>query len=586
MDFLNRFSKLRLGRFSLVAGLMVALGLAAGLSRPREAADDIMPKLGLKSGELITIDQAQMGKSEMAIQMNGQDYVIDYTFQSIRSKQFRLMVQQENGELVEQVAPAVNTIRGTLKGVKGSRVVGCINEDGCCAKIQFPSGEHCYMEPVSRVTNDPAFTGVHVVYTEDDVIPSEGQCGTATNLAEAEAEQNLEGTPRTARSTVLQECELTLDSDFEYFSIFGSVNATLTRMELIINIMNDQYESEVGIRHTVVTAVVRQTANTPYTETDSSDLLNQLRNEYRFTGFDGDLCHLFTGKNLDGTTVGLAFVGSVCSNNSGYGLSQNLNGVSRMTDLVAHEIGHNWNQSHCSCVDHTMNARLTGANDFNDTITVPRLIAYRDTRRCLDSITSPANDDWVNRSSIANADFSVTGSNIAATTEADEQNLLEVGSSVWWSVNADEDGTVTIDTSGSDFDTQLYIYEFVPGGDLRNLILIDENDDINFDANNIQSEVTFDVAAGTQYAIRVGGFRDDESIGDGSEGNVVLNGVFTPTPILLGDVNLDRQVDFSDIGPFILILSNDGFQAEADTDQNEVVDFSDIAPFIVILNGT
>ena len=57
----------------------------------------------------------------------------------------------------------------------------------------------------------------------------------------------------------------------------------------------------------------------------------------------------------------------------------------------------------------------------------------------------------------------------------------------------------------------------------------------------------------------------------------------TADPILLGDVNLDGEVDFSDIAPFIVLLANGRFQAEADIDVNGTVNFDDIAPFIRIL---
>ena len=53
---------------------------------------------------------------------------------------------------------------------------------------------------------------------------------------------------------------------------------------------------------------------------------------------------------------------------------------------------------------------------------------------------------------------------------------------------------------------------------------------------------------------------------------------------LLGDVNIDGVVDFFDISPFIDLLSNQEFQAEADFDQNEVVDFFDISGFILALS--
>ena len=112
-----------------------------------------------------------------------------------------------------------------------------------------------------------------------------------------------------------------------------------------------------------------------------------------------------------------------------------------------------------------------------------------------------------------------------------------------------------------------------------------KNDDIDFDADNIQSEVAFPVTAGTRYAIRVGGFRDSESIGDGSEGNIVLSGEFVPSPVLLGDINLDGVVSFADIGPFITILGGAPYQVEADTNEDDVVSFGDIGPFIAILGN-
>ena len=60
----------------------------------------------------------------------------------------------------------------------------------------------------------------------------------------------------------------------------------------------------------------------------------------------------------------------------------------------------------------------------------------------------------------------------------------------------------------------------------------------------------------------------------------------TVTPLtLLGDVNLDGSVNFLDIAPFIAVLANEGFQAEADIDQTGVVNFLDIARFIELLSS-
>jgi len=53
--------------------------------------------------------------------------------------------------------------------------------------------------------------------------------------------------------------------------------------------------------------------------------------------------------------------------------------------------------------------------------------------------------------------------------------------------------------------------------------------------------------------------------------------------VLKGDVDMDGDIDFSDIAPFIAVLQSGVFQAEADVDCSTVVDFADIPAFIALL---
>lgn len=52
---------------------------------------------------------------------------------------------------------------------------------------------------------------------------------------------------------------------------------------------------------------------------------------------------------------------------------------------------------------------------------------------------------------------------------------------------------------------------------------------------------------------------------------------------VLGDTNLDGEVNFFDIEPFIGILSSNVFLEQADCNQDGVVNFLDISAFIAIL---
>jgi hypothetical protein len=53
----------------------------------------------------------------------------------------------------------------------------------------------------------------------------------------------------------------------------------------------------------------------------------------------------------------------------------------------------------------------------------------------------------------------------------------------------------------------------------------------------------------------------------------------------VGDINMDGLVDFSDIPPFIALLTSGSYQSEADCNFDGMVDFSDIGPFIYILTN-
>jgi len=53
--------------------------------------------------------------------------------------------------------------------------------------------------------------------------------------------------------------------------------------------------------------------------------------------------------------------------------------------------------------------------------------------------------------------------------------------------------------------------------------------------------------------------------------------------ILLGDCDLDGEVDFADVPAFVDVLVSRSFLAEADADQDGDVDFRDIFPFVGIL---
>ena len=59
----------------------------------------------------------------------------------------------------------------------------------------------------------------------------------------------------------------------------------------------------------------------------------------------------------------------------------------------------------------------------------------------------------------------------------------------------------------------------------------------------------------------------------------------TEPNVLLGDVNLDGEVNLLDVQPFVDIITDNGFQAEADVNQDGSVDLLDVAEFVLLLTG-
>ena len=137
---------------------------------------------------------------------------------------------------------------------------------------------------------------------------------------------------------------------------------------------------------------------------------------------------------------------------------------------------------------------------------------------------APANDMFANRIVLNGTNIVLTGSNVGATRETGEPYHANTtgGLSIWWSWTAPTNGTVTISTYGSSFDTLLGVYR---GSSVSGLTELASNDD-DPDGYDYTSKVVFDVGANQVCQIAVDGYAGDY-------GNVVLSvqlGPLLPPP--------------------------------------------------------
>jgi hypothetical protein len=161
----------------------------------------------------------------------------------------------------------------------------------------------------------------------------------------------------------------------------------------LLNAVDGLYSEQVGVSVRMVELQLLQT-DQGLTSTNPSLLLDQLTD---LTGSGAianpGLVHLLTGKNLDGSTVGIAYLDVLCNQRWGAGLSEIRRGsMAANTVLLAHELGHNFgaphdNQSGSACAatpsGYVMSPSLNNGSDEFSQCSLAQMEPEIASARCL-----------------------------------------------------------------------------------------------------------------------------------------------------------------------------------------------------------
>ena len=352
--------------------------------------------MGLAECEVISLgvsDVSVGGVFTINVAIGEEQMVVDFVPHNIRGSGYELV--EDRGDELVAVDPGVfRTVRGIIRSHDEAVVRGSLLDDGLHCVLRMPDGAIHWIEPVAEhIEGFPE--DLHVLYNNDAIPPSGGTCGTPSPVVGPVAQQ-----PEAPSSFLggIYCAELACDADYEYYQSYGSSSSSVqNRIELIINTINAQYESQTGIRHDVTQILVRTSSSDPYTSNNYDTLLCQFITEWTNNqGVSRDVAHLFTGRELSGSVIGVAAdIGDICDINGScsgqifmdgaYCLAQSdcCGSLGCATDLTAHELGHLWMGSHCSCTNNTMNSYLTCANSFSSA-TINDIISHRNSRTCLE----------------------------------------------------------------------------------------------------------------------------------------------------------------------------------------------------------
>lgn len=206
-----------------------------------------------------------------------------------------------------------------------------------------------YIEPVYHFVQG-AKRGDFVIYNEADIIPGkERLCGVNASHYRGNGGRAIEN-----RSVLVGNCyeiEYAIATDYSMFAHYGSISAVEAHNIAVVNDMQTNYDDEFNdeLRFNIVQQYIVSTqGGDPWTSSTSANTLLNSFTSWAPNGFSTthDLGTLWTRRDLDGSTVGLAWVDAVCSSYRYNILEDFTSNASLKRVLSAHEIGHNFSATH------------------------------------------------------------------------------------------------------------------------------------------------------------------------------------------------------------------------------------------------
>ncbi|XP_066932758.1 zinc metalloproteinase-disintegrin-like VLAIP-B [Clytia hemisphaerica] len=252
---------------------------------------------------------------------------------------------------------------GTIDGQPDSNVV-LTTCNGLSGMIEEESGDSYYIEP------HPSDKGTHVLFNMKHLQRvKERSCGVNhtddSGHIHFQPQENLKAMKeslRVRRATTQRSkkyIETIAVMDYTMFQKYGTVSRTEQRAIEVMNYVDAVYKT-MNTRVALTKVIVWNTMNMISITTNAGMMLGEFR-EYTSTVLNDkmklypDNAQLLTNSDFDGTLVGLAGIGVICSLSSCAVNYDHTSNAAVSANTVAHEMGHNLgfyhNTDSCSCVN-------------------------------------------------------------------------------------------------------------------------------------------------------------------------------------------------------------------------------------------
>jgi len=304
---------------------------------------------------------------------------IDARFTTRRNKTWTSYIERDGRRFIDQVTPLLMRGKVAVGGgtVRSGRYIyrtgaSIINNE---LKITFPGRATGSRKSRQRIyTVRMLLDGSIRVSARVSSVPSRafhrGACGSAVGAAAMAEAADATGDDATilpiaeesptpvdgassGQPVMTKVVTISTDADPEWYAKYGeNSNAVIAS---IINTAEAMYDKQLGLRFRIVRQHI-YSQSSPYTSTDPGELLRLFTGNVANQGNLGsgsgsfndevDIKHLFTGKDMDGSVIGIAYIGTVCASPGlAYGITQSYVEAAS-PGIFAHELGHNFGAFH------------------------------------------------------------------------------------------------------------------------------------------------------------------------------------------------------------------------------------------------
>ncbi len=323
---------------------------------------------------------------------NDHSWSLEISENNIMKPGMMAKVHTENGIELQPVSKIKHYI-GYRSGTN-DKAAFSVNEGFFLAEINTPT-ESYFIEPLWHTVPDAPRNYVLMYKKNDHISSKEFKCG----LDDLQKQNNFFNNQQIGHDhdhdgleeavlapTACKEVQIGLASDKSMCTKYGSIANVQDHISSIINLVQVNYIGQFNddLQYVISDWVNISCSGTdPWTNSTNASTFLSSFTAWGPGGFGThDIGECWTNRDFDGGTVGIAWVGTVCTSNRYNCIQDWTNNDNLLRVTVAHEFGHNWNYGHDAASNFIMSPTVNNTSTWS-AASKTAINAFIPTRNCL-----------------------------------------------------------------------------------------------------------------------------------------------------------------------------------------------------------